>query len=565
MHSTLLLVRHFFGRLFDNEIVSQDGDMRTNMVQALGLLAAPGMFVAFYMLPQRVRFDQPFLRNWMLVGDYYFFVAYSMVVMGFVMVFEWDAIFPDRKDYLVLTPLPLRGTAIFAGKTAALLLFLGLFIVDTNLFGTMLAPLITGPPGTPMALAVRLLLVHVAAVASAGLCVVLACAALQGVLINVLTGAAFRRISPWVQIAVMSVLITVLFLTPLAIAAIRPLVEQQSPVLRWFPPYWFLAWYLDMLPGQPGGPVFHALAPLARQALAVSSIAFAVTYLLGYRRHTRRVLDSVHTAAGGPGAVRMLFDRMVNRWIVRHPLERATFHFITNTVLRSAKQRLFLAAFAGLTLALALPPVVRVGTRPGTSLLMFFPAELFTVPLIFSFFTVTGLRAVFNFPAELRANWIFPVCDAGRCYLHLRAARKWIVAMGLVPMASILLPVEVLFAGWTGGPIHLSFALLLGVILMNLLMVWFRKIPFTCSYFPGKTAMAVMFFLYLAGFSIYAWTMADVERRIAGDPLRLALFYLMGLLALRGLAVMERREFGIDSALIFEDQPDPVVRSLELG
>ena len=58
--SLVLLIRHFFGRFFDNEIVSQSGDMRTNVVQALGLVAVPGMFVSFYMLPQRVRFDQPF-------------------------------------------------------------------------------------------------------------------------------------------------------------------------------------------------------------------------------------------------------------------------------------------------------------------------------------------------------------------------------------------------------------------------------------------------------------------------------------------------------------------------
>jgi hypothetical protein len=107
-----LLVRHFFGRFFDNEIVSQHGDMRTNVVQAIGLVATPGIFVPFYMLPQGARFHHPFLHNWVLLSDYYFFVIFSMVVMGFVMVFEWDALFPDRKDYLILTPLPLGGGAI---------------------------------------------------------------------------------------------------------------------------------------------------------------------------------------------------------------------------------------------------------------------------------------------------------------------------------------------------------------------------------------------------------------------------------------------------------------------
>lgn len=92
-----LLAGHFFGRLFDNDIVAQESDMRTNVVQALGLLAVPGMFVAFYMLPQMVVYNNLFDRNWQLVSDYYFFVLYSMVVMGFVMVFQWDALSPTAK------------------------------------------------------------------------------------------------------------------------------------------------------------------------------------------------------------------------------------------------------------------------------------------------------------------------------------------------------------------------------------------------------------------------------------------------------------------------------------
>ena len=87
--------------------------------------------------------------------------------------------------------------------------------------------------------------------------------------------------------------------------------------------------------------------------------------------------------------------------------------------------------------------------------------------------------------------------------------------MGIAPLFAALAPIEVIFSGWRPALIHLSFALLLSLVLLNLLLVWFRKIPFTCSYFPGKTSMAVMFFVYLAGFSVYAWTMADLEQLLA--------------------------------------------------
>jgi hypothetical protein len=565
MNSFGLLVRHFFGRFFDNEIVSQHGDMRTNVVQAFGLVATPGIFVPFYMIPQRVRFDRPFEHGWVLLSDYYFFVLFSMVVMGFVMVFEWDALFPDRKDYLILTPLPLRGNTIFAAKTVALVWFLGLFLIDANLFCTLLGPLVSGGQGTPAPVVWKLIAVHATAVISGGGFVALSIASVQGVLINVLPGGMFRRISPWVQMALMGALIVVLFLTPLACAGIRPLVERNSPLLRYFPPFWFLALYMDLLPGQPGGPVFHGLALLAKQALAVSTAAFAVTYLAGYRRHSRRVMESVDIGLRGPGWLRVRFARLMNRWLLPHPLERATFHFISNTILRNAKQRLFLATYGGIALALALPEIVRIGTKPGAPMLVFSAAGLLAVPLTLSFFTVSGLRAAFNFPAELRANWIFQMCESEDRVLHIGAARKWITVMGIVPLFALLAPVEFYFRGWQLALVHLSFALLLSLVLLNLLLVWFRKIPFTCSYFPGKTSMAMMFLLYLAGFTTYSWTMADLEARLIAQPRNLILFYVVVVAALRGLSWLAKRELGVDDALIYEDEPDPIVRCLELG
>ena len=565
MRSFPLLATHFFGRFFDNEIVSQTGDMRTNVVQAFGLVATPGIFVPFYMIPQRARFDHPFAHNWILLSDYYFFILFSMVVMGFVMVFEWDAIFPDRKDYLILTPLPLGGTSIFAAKTLALIAFLGIFAIDVNLFCTFLAPLTTGGEGTAAPVVWRLIAIHGVSVMAAGIFVALSIASVQGVLINLLTGAGFRRVSPWVQMALMGTLIVMLFLTPLACASIRTLVERDSALLHWFPPFWFLGMYLDMLPGQPAGPRFHELALMARQALAISAGAFAVTYLAGYHRHARRVMESVESTLGGPGRVRAGFDGLVNRRLLPHPLERATFHFISNTMLRTARQRLFLAAFGGVAVALTLPALVRIGTRPGTPILLFEAAGLLSAPLTLSFFVVSGLRAAFNFPAELRANWVFQICESEDRVLHIRAARKWIALMGILPLFALLTPVEIWFRGWRLAFIHLTFALGLSLVLLNLLLIWFRKIPFTCSYFPGKTSMAVMAALYLAGFTTYSWSGADLEGRMIGSPALLIVFYAAIGAALYGLSRLEIRELGVDDALIYEDEPDPIVRSLELG
>jgi hypothetical protein len=160
---------------------------------------------------------------------------------------------------------------------------------------------------------------------------------------------------------------------------------------------------------------------------------------------------------------------------------------------------------------------------------------------------------------------VFQICESEDRILHIRAARKWIALMGIAPLFALLAPVEIWFRGWRLAFLHLTFALGLTLVLLNLLLIWFRKIPFTCSYFPGKTSMAVMFFLYLAGFTTYSWTMAELEARWIDRPAPLLLFYLATGAALYGLARLEVRELGVDDALIYEDEPDPIVRSLELG
>jgi hypothetical protein len=405
----------------------------------------------------------------------------------------------------------------------------------------------------------------VTAVVSGGIFIALAFASIQGVMINVLTGRAFRRISPWVQMAAMAIVIVVLFLTPLICASLLPLLERDSALVRWFPPFWFLGLYVDLLPGHPGGAMFHPMAVRAQQALAIAAVAFVVTYLAGYRRHARRIVESVESGLGGPGWIRTCLDRLANRRLLPHPLERATFHFISNTILRNARQRLFLATYAGIACAMALPSIARIAERPGDPLVSFVSAGLLVIPLTLSFFAVTGLRAAFNFPAELRANWIFQMCETESCVQHIRASRKWIVVLGLIPTFALVAPFEIYFRGPLLAAVHLSFALLLSLLLLNLLLVWFRKIPFTCSYFPGKTSLAGMALIYFIGFFCYSWLMGREEDKLIQNPIGLVLFYAVSIAALWGLARLEERERGIYSVLIYEDQPDPTVRTLELG
>lgn len=59
---------------------------------------------------------------------------------------------------------------------------------------------------------------------------------------------------------------------------------------------------------------------------------------------------------------------------------------------------------------------------------------------------------------------------------------------------------------------HLLVQLTAGALLIELMFWRFGKVPFTCSYFAGKTSLSVLAGLYLYGFTTYSFNMADLEK-----------------------------------------------------
>src|SRR2546428_11581711 len=134
------LARHFFSRFFDKDSISTDADEHANVVQIVAMLAVPGAVVSLFPLLDHPLVRSELTRLWLRAGDRYVFVCYSMVVMGFVMTFKWDSLFPDRRDYLILTPLPISLREFFAAKVLALSAFLLSFVVAINFFSCVIVP-----------------------------------------------------------------------------------------------------------------------------------------------------------------------------------------------------------------------------------------------------------------------------------------------------------------------------------------------------------------------------------------------------------------------------------------
>jgi hypothetical protein len=238
---------------------------------------------------------------------------------------------------------------------------------------------------------------------------------------------------------------------------------------------------------------------------------------------------------------------------VKQPVECAVFHFIGQTITRSVKHRLFLATYGGFGAALAVLTFT-VG-----------PSGLLQLPLTLSFVLVSGLRAAFNFPSELRANWAFQVSETTGLRDYLAATRKWVVVCAILPLFLLLSPMEFVCLRWTVALFHLGFGVTLSVLLMEILFVGFRKVPFTCAHLPGKVNLTWLSAVYVFGFTMYSRIMASFEAWLSTAPLAAFLFFGCAASAGLLLAHWHGRMLGGATALDYEDPGEPVIRTLDLS
>ena len=117
------LVRLFAYRFFDTDIVSVRGDLSSLLSQLAALLAALSLVLVLITAPkyaglyQHLTAVQLYAAAW---ADQEFLISTSMALVGVFTLLLWDALFPDRRDCMILGAMPVRIPAVFAAKLFAL-------------------------------------------------------------------------------------------------------------------------------------------------------------------------------------------------------------------------------------------------------------------------------------------------------------------------------------------------------------------------------------------------------------------------------------------------------------
>ena len=107
---------------------------------------------------------------------------------------------------------------------------------------------------------------------------------------------------------------------------------------------------------------------------------------------------------------------------------------------------------------------------------------------------------------------------------------------------------------------HLAVQCIAAALLVELLFWNFDKVPFTCSYFPGRTSLALLVVLYVYGITGYSFHMADLESAMERHWAYAVLFFAGAAVAL----VLAWRRHPTAGGVRF-DGSEPVIQSLELS
>src|SRR5216683_6182233 len=209
-----VLYRQFLFRLVDLEMLSARGDVSKLLGQLAAMLAA----FSFVFMGGAARFAYLALpRAELLISACQteeFLIATTMGVVGLFTVLCWDSAFPDRRDVLVLAPLPIRPRTLFLAKVAALITALSLTVVAVNVFTGLTYPVVLAPGNGGFWSGVRSMAAYWITMLASGAFLFCSGLGAQGLAAQLLPRRAFLRFSAFLQLAAFFVILSVYFLEP---------------------------------------------------------------------------------------------------------------------------------------------------------------------------------------------------------------------------------------------------------------------------------------------------------------------------------------------------------------
>ena len=550
------LVELFASRMFRGALDAEAGELDLGVGVILILLAMPGLLVSLLMLEKYgslIRFlsgegvFDPFKAT---LADEYLFIVLSVSVTGAAALWRWDTIFLDRRDYSNLVPLPLSLGAIFFANFFALLLLTGVFAVVANGASVVLFPIAVVGSRPSFSLFLRFAAGHAAAVFAASVFSFFAIFALAGVLTALLPPSAFRSVSlsiRFVSVVTLLVLLATSLTVPDLLKRLSITNAQRIAVL---PPVSFLGVARTVWVG--ANDTFSvSMARAAMNAVGVSVLAAVVAYAVSFRRSFARLPELVD--ARPVTRISYFFSRLAlsRNLAFRSPTYRACCQFVSRSLLRSTTHLQTLLCFLAVGLVISAETLAAHDFSARQSAVP--PVEFLSVTFILGYAVLVGIRFAFEIPLDLRANWIFRLWLDPDRHDARSVARRVSLVFSLSWIGPLTLLLTLAFYGWITALLHTAVWSACMLVLVEVLLIRFRKMPFTCPYPSFQSHSPLVAVGYLFGLYVFKSWLPELDQWSVASPINAVwLIPLLGSV-LAGLYWYRNQMLDMDKRLTFED------------
>lgn len=563
-----VLYRQFLFRMVDLELLSTQarGDMSKLFGQVAALLIWVSIGLAIGGLSSGGGRMQPMERVLFGWSGEHFLIETTMLVVGLFAVLGWDSTFPDKRDVMVLAPLPIRSKTLFLAKITGVAAALSVSVISLHCLSELTwVPGLSAQPAVTFAgqsipsaggflSFIRTFAAYWITMFAAGAFIFCCVLAVQGIAALVLPRRLYLRASAVMQLASFCFFICEYLLLPTAATPKTLAAAQGNGPAAWQFSFWFLGLF-QQLKGSPALPVLAHRAWIGSAALISVT---ALTYVLSYFRMLRKIVEEPDIAPSARSA----------QWLPRFgdALETAIGQFSVRSLLRSRQHRIILAFYVGVGFALNILLFKEPSARASTGSWSQVSPPLLASTILMILLSVVGMRIVFAMPLDLKANWIFrmaPVLAGANC---LAARRRAMLALGVLPVWIGLAALLFCVWPWRAAAGHLLILGLLGALVTEVCLQGFQKIPFTCSYLPGKTNIQVTFVFSVFVLLQFLDFCAGLELRAMAHPWQ----YLTVIASLTGVLLFTRWRTGAqtdadDIGIQFEDEGSPAIQGLGLS
>ncbi|HSD26471.1 MAG TPA: hypothetical protein VLL75_04160, partial [Vicinamibacteria bacterium] len=534
MSTRHVLFRHFLRQLASFEAAATGGEAKYVIIAVVSLVAGPGYLAA--LVAARGSRTRAYTHSGIVPPELWLWkqewllLSVSLVAVAALVAIQWRSFVLGGRDFRILGLLPVPRRTVMSARLRSVVAVVLLLHVAINTLPGLWLP-VASPFGyfrAAFALQAALLLQTVFACA--------AIVALQGFVVLALPPGASRRASLALQTGIL-LAVALLFVAEGSISRLAFAARDSAHPVNWIVPVgWFRALYVELL-----GVDSAELAGQARLALLATAAAVAGAVpcsLLGFR--DAGAGEDGHRYGSGLASRPLVTRLAAGRG---RPVVRAVSSFVGKALLRSPSAGFIARGLFVVGVALTVSGFAGIALRDFGYDAPVLPAQPLHAPaFVLPFFALVGLRLSAVYPSSLGANWIFRLTETPGSADYAAGIRRAALHTVVLPLLVLLAIPYAVSWGPVAAAAHLLLALAVALVTIEWLFLGFPKIPFTCSYQPGKANLRVTWPRHAAVFVLYCGIVPSLAARVEARPAPFVVSLCVLLVAWRWLVRLRERK-----------------------